>query len=86
MRLFYSSVNQKKLAMLSVTQNTSTNSGLNLIFCSIPQSCILQISTAALLMLLIADKATGKALEALGEASEEVFRGDRLPNLTFPDE
>ncbi|WP_016950484.1 hypothetical protein [Anabaena sp. PCC 7108] len=72
--------------MSSVTQNTSSNSGLDLIFFTIPQSCLLQLSTVPLLMLLIADKASSKALASVGEASEEVFRGDRLPNLTFPDE
>jgi hypothetical protein len=39
-----------------------------------------------MLLLLVADKAAGQALAALGSASEEVFRGDRLPLLNFPDE
>jgi hypothetical protein len=39
-----------------------------------------------MLLLLVADKATGEALKAIGEASEEVFRGDRLPILNFPDQ
>jgi hypothetical protein len=72
--------------MSSVTKNPSPNSGLNLIMFSIPQSCLLQIATASMLLLLVADKATGKALANFGAASEEVFRGDRLPILPFPDE
>ncbi|MBD2294190.1 hypothetical protein H6G06_11975 [Anabaena sphaerica FACHB-251] len=72
--------------MSPVTQNPLPSPGLNLILFSIPQSCLLQIATASMLLLLVADKATGQALEALGSASEEVFRGDRLPLLNFPDE
>jgi hypothetical protein len=71
--------------MSSANQNSSPNPGLDLLLFSIPQSCLLQIATASMLLLLVADKATGKALAALGEASEEVFRGDRLPILDFPD-
>jgi hypothetical protein len=37
-------------------------------------------------MLLIAQKATSEGLINLGEATEELFRGDRLPILTFPDD
>ncbi|AFZ56534.1 hypothetical protein H6G54_24725 [Anabaena cylindrica FACHB-243] len=72
--------------MSPVTQNPSPTSGFNPTFLNIPQSCLLQIGITSILLLLIADKATGKALEALGEASEEVFRGDRLPILDFPHE
>lgn len=71
--------------MLSSNQNSSPNPGLDLLLFSIPQSCLQQIATASMLLLLVADKATGKALTALGEASEEVFRGDRLPILDFPE-
>jgi hypothetical protein len=86
LRLLYSSAKKQELAMSPVTQNPSPTSGLNLIFFSIPQSCLLQIGITSIILLLIADKATGKGLEALGGASEEVFRGDRLPILNFPDE
>lgn len=72
--------------MLPVTQNPSPNSGLNLILFNIPQSCLLQMATASMLLLVVADKATGKTLSALGEASQEVFRSDRLPLLDFPAE
>ncbi|MEA5576647.1 hypothetical protein [Anabaena sp. UHCC 0451] len=72
--------------MSLVTQHPSPNPGLNLILFSIPQSCLLQIATASMLLLLVADKATGQALATLGTASEEVFRGDRLPILNFPDQ
>ncbi len=64
----------------------SPNPGLNLILFSIPQSFLLQIGTASILLLLTTQKTTVKALEAIGEASEELFRGDRLPILNFPDD
>jgi hypothetical protein len=38
-----------------------------------------------MLILVIAQKATSEALISLGEASEELLRGDRLPVLPFPD-
>jgi hypothetical protein len=86
LRLFYSSGYHQELAMSSVTQHPSPTPGLNLLFFSIPQSGLLQIATVSMLLLLVADKATGQGLAALGEASEEVFRGDRLPILNFPDQ
>ncbi|MDJ0737218.1 MAG: hypothetical protein QNJ47_24660 [Nostocaceae cyanobacterium] len=64
---------------------TSTDNGLNLVLFTIPQSLILQMGTVSTIMLLTAHKATNAALIAIGEASEELFRGDRLPILDFPD-
>lgn len=72
--------------MPPVIQNSSSNPGLNLTLFSIPQSLLLQIGTASILLLLTVEKATGKTLVALGEKSEELFRGDRLPILDFPDD
>ncbi|MBD2385740.1 hypothetical protein [Cylindrospermum sp. FACHB-282] len=67
-----------------VIQNSSSNPGLNLTLLSIPHSLLLQIGTVSILLLLTVEKATGKTLVALGEKSEELFRGDRLPILNFP--
>jgi hypothetical protein len=64
----------------------SSNSGLNLGLISIPQSLLLQTGTASILLLLLAQKASQSALEVMGQASEEIFRGDRLPILNFPNE
>jgi hypothetical protein len=72
--------------MPPTNQQPSTNPASNLDFFSIPQSFLLQIGTASILLLLITGKTTVRALEAIGEASEELLRGDRLPNLDFPDE
>jgi hypothetical protein len=72
--------------MSPTTQKTSPNPELNLLLFSIPQSLLLQLSTASILVLLSAGHASVKALEALGQASEELFRGDRLPILEFPED
>ncbi len=68
--------------MPPVNQQPSSNPDLFII----PQSFLLQIGTASILLLLITGKTTVRALEAIGEASEELFRGDRLPILDFPNE
>ncbi|WP_375506122.1 hypothetical protein [uncultured Nostoc sp.] len=72
--------------MPSAYQQSSTNPASNLDFFNIPQSFLLQIGTASILLLLITGKTTVRALEAIGEASEELLRGDRLPNLDFPED
>ncbi len=62
----------------------SSQAGLNLGLFSIPQSVILLSGTISVLTLVLAEKATSEALIAVGEASEELFRGERLPILDFP--
>lgn len=71
--------------MSSVNPKSSTNSELNLFLFNLPQSFLLQIGTASVLMLLMAEKATAQTVQAIGEATEELFRGDRLPILNFPN-
>lgn len=72
--------------MPPTTQQSSHNPELNLVLFSIPQSLLLQIGTGSILLLLATGKATVKALESIGQGSEELFRGDRLPILPFPDD
>ncbi|MBD0388961.1 MAG: hypothetical protein KME50_33670 [Nostoc desertorum CM1-VF14] len=72
--------------MPPANQQPSTNPTSNLDLFSIPQSFLLQIGTASILLLLITGKTTVRALEGIGEASEELFRGDRLPILDFPED
>ncbi|MGH8000766.1 MAG: hypothetical protein ACREPR_15390 [Brasilonema sp.] len=72
--------------MSSVIPDSSSDSGFNPVFFSIPQSLLLQVGTASILLLLMAEKATGETLQVVGEATEELFRGDRLPILNFPDQ
>ncbi|BAZ37830.1 hypothetical protein NIES4101_37550 [Calothrix sp. NIES-4101] len=60
-------------------------SNLHLGLLAIPQSFLLQIGTVSVLMLVLAQKNATATLNAIGKASEEVFRGERLPILDFPD-
>ncbi|AKG24424.1 hypothetical protein [Calothrix sp. 336/3] len=60
------------------------STGIDLGLFTIPQSLLLQVGTTSLLMLVLAQKAANQTLEAIGQASEEVFRSDRLPILDFP--
>jgi hypothetical protein len=53
---------------------------------SISQEILLQMSSGAVLLALLGGKAAAETLQAIGQASEEVFRGDRLPVLKFPVE
>ena len=62
----------------------SSKMELNLGLFSIPHSVILQAGTISVLTLMLAEKATREALIAVGQASEELFRGERLPMLDFP--
>lgn len=48
-------------------------------------SLYLSLTTLPYLLGTLALKSLEAGLAALGEASEEVFRGDRLPLLDFPD-
>jgi hypothetical protein len=50
----------------------------------IPTQLLLSLSTAPLLLVLIGSKTLAAALTELGQASEEIFRGDRLPVLHIP--
>lgn len=50
----------------------------------IPLDIFLTCATGPLLFGLLAAKAIAGVIQDLGLASEEVFRGDRLPVLNFP--
>jgi len=71
--------------MPSVSAQPSSAAGLNLVLFTIPQSFLLQVGTASIVLLLLAEKVTVETLHVFGEASEELFRGERLPILDFPD-
>ena len=45
----------------------------------------LSLATFPVLVGLFAVNALAQGLQDVGEASEEIFRGDRLPILNFPD-
>lgn len=54
---------------------------------TLPVDMQLAISLCALPLIgiLLSEKAVGQGLRQLGEASEEIFRGDRLPVLPLLD-
>jgi hypothetical protein len=49
-----------------------------------PLDAILAIATIPFLSGLLAIKAGGEFLQSVGNDSEEIFRGERLPILPFP--
>lgn len=69
----------------NVTPPQNPDDELNFALFSIPQSLIMQMGTSSLLGLLVAQKTATETLTTLGKASEELFRGDRLPVLDFPE-
>lgn len=48
---------------------------------NVPTALLLSLGTIPVLAVLIGGKAILQAMRELGEASEEIFRGDRLPVL-----
>ncbi|MEQ8464676.1 hypothetical protein [Coleofasciculus sp. F4-SAH-05] len=46
---------------------------------------LLSLATGPMIVGVISLNTIGSWLQQVGEASEEVFRGDRLPILPFPD-
>lgn len=64
--------------------NNFTQTGLNLGLLTIPQSILLQMGTTSVIMLVLAQKTATETINVIGQASEELFRGDRLPILDFP--
>ncbi|MBD2039621.1 hypothetical protein [Microcoleus sp. FACHB-672] len=49
-----------------------------------PVDVLLSLGTVPVLLGLWGGKAISSLMRELGQASEEVFRGDRLPVLNFP--
>lgn len=70
--------------MQSSQRETVNSSGLDLIFFRITNEALLQLSSGAMLVALLGAKAYSEMLVTIGEASEEILRGDRLPVLDFP--
>ncbi len=51
----------------------------------LPTEVLLSLATAPMLLGILATDAVFSWLQNLGISSEEVFRGDRLPVLHFPN-
>ncbi len=69
---------------MPVNTSESSPDGLNLILFNIPPTVLLQLGTVPMLAVILAEKAVTQGLTTIGAASEELFRGDRLPILNFP--
>lgn len=72
--------------MPSSTSKSAKTEGLDVFFFSIPSEVLLQLGTGVMVLGVLGSKAVDQALQGIGQASEEVFRGDRLPLLKFPVE
>lgn len=72
--------------MSSPSRKPSETASLNLGFFTIPQEILLQLGTGTVLTALLGSRSVAQTLQAIGQVSEEVFRGDRLPVLKFPVE
>lgn len=72
--------------MATARRQPLPSDGLNLGLVTIPNQILLQISTVPVLTALVVGKAVAETVQAIGQNSEEVFRGDRLPILPFPTE
>ncbi len=51
----------------------------------LPTKVLLSLSTAPVLCLLLGGRAVAIALQEIGQLSEEMFRGERLPILKITD-
>jgi hypothetical protein len=71
--------------MPNLSSRPQETAGVKLLFFSIPNDLLLQLGTGSLLLGLIGSKAVAQTMQAIGQASEELFRGDRLPVLPFPE-
>lgn len=71
--------------MQSDSTNLHQTEAFNVSQAIIPTEMLLSLATGPLLLGVLCGKASIQFLQALGEASEEVFRGDRLPAIEFPD-
>ena len=50
----------------------------------ISSEILLSLATTPLVLGILASRGAGELMSGLGESSEEIFRGDRLPMLKFP--
>lgn len=64
--------------------NTKSTKSIPSVWPQVPPSLLLSAVMLPVLAGLVGGRLTLKGLQNLGEASEEVFRGERLPLLKFP--
>lgn len=71
--------------MESSSTNRQPTESVNVSHATIPTEILLSLATGPFLLGILAGKASLEFLQTIGCAAEEVFRGDRLPILDFPD-
>lgn len=71
--------------MPSPLNNQVRDTSTNPLVPQIPTDFLLSLATGPLLLGVISLDAVFNGLQAVGINSEELFRGDRLPLLHFPD-
>lgn len=70
---------------MSPHKKNSETPAINLSQSPIPTDFLLSLATGPLLLGVISTQAVFSWLADIGVASEELFRGDRLPVLHFPE-
>ena len=70
--------------MQSFRENSSENPTLITPSWKISSDIVLSLATGPVLLGLLGNKAINELLLEVGLSSEEIFRGDRLPMLNFP--
>ena len=70
--------------MQSFRENSSENPTSKTPSWKISSDIVLSLATGPVLVGLLANKAINELLSEIGLYSEEIFRGDRLPILNFP--
>lgn len=55
------------------------------LFNGIPPTVLVSLATGPVLLALVGGRTLERLLLELGQSSEELFRGDRLPILSFPE-
>lgn len=67
------------------TDSSSAQSHDSRLFGFIPSEIALSVATVPVLVGLVSAQALARTIAEVGALSEEVFRGDRLPTLDFPE-
>ena len=70
--------------MQSFRENSSENPTVTVPSGKISSDLLLSLATGPVLLVLLANKGINELLPEIGLYSEEIFRGDRLPMLNFP--
>ena len=69
----------------SFRQNSGAGSVESISSPQISSELLLSLATGPMIFGVLASRALGELIPAIGEYSEEIFRGDRLPMLNFPE-